>query len=332
MRQPRLKVTPTESEAAYHCMSRTVNGERLFDPAAREVLRKMLWQVADYCGIQVLTYAILSNHFHLLVRVPLKTAISDEELLRRYHVLYPKPTRYQTARLDVVRQQLADNGPEAVDWRRRQSALMGDISPFMQILKERFTIWFNKTHDRYGTLWSERFKSVLVEAQPHALQTMATYIDLNPVRAGLVRDPKDYRFSGYAEAVAGQGNARLGLQQVVGGRSWEATQSAYRELLFGSAAGDQEQGGLIGRDELEQVVRAGGRLPMATVLRCRIRYFNDGAVLGSRVYVSTQLAAYRLRTGRRKCLEPRSLPDVADWGNLAVMRGLRSQGLGRREG
>ena len=87
-------------------MSRTVNGERLLDDVAKEVLRKQLWQVADYCGVQIVTFAIMSNHFHVLVRVPEKErSVSDEELLRRFQVLYPKPTKYQTvefARLEAA--------------------------------------------------------------------------------------------------------------------------------------------------------------------------------------------------------------------------------------
>ena len=43
------------------------------------------------------------------------------------------------------------------------AARMGDVSEFMKSVKQRFGIWFNKTHGRYGTLWADRFKSVLVE-------------------------------------------------------------------------------------------------------------------------------------------------------------------------
>ncbi|MDR2673740.1 MAG: transposase, partial [Opitutaceae bacterium] len=106
MRTARIKVSPAESEAVYHCMTRTVNGERLLDDSAKEILRKQLWQTADYCGVQILTYAVLSNHFHVLVRVPPASQISDDELLRRYRVMYPKPTLYQAARLDVIEAQL----------------------------------------------------------------------------------------------------------------------------------------------------------------------------------------------------------------------------------
>jgi hypothetical protein len=55
-----------------------------------------LWQVADSCGVQVGTYTTLSNHFHLLVNLPQQTPVTDDELLRRYAVLYPKPTKCQT--------------------------------------------------------------------------------------------------------------------------------------------------------------------------------------------------------------------------------------------
>ena len=328
MRQPRIKIAAEEGEAAYHCMTRTVNGERLFDDVAKEVLRKQLWQVADYCGVQVLTHAILSNHFHVLVRVPRKAAIPDAELLRRHAVLYPKPTRFQTARLSVIRQQLATDGPEAVTWRKRQLALMGDVSPFMKLVKQRFSIWYNKSHQRYGTLWAERFKSVLVEPAGRVLLTMAAYIDLNCVRAGLAEDPKDYRFCGYGEAVAGHSAAQQGLMTVTGIGNWSESQAGYRRMLFGTGAEVSEHGRHIQREALQMVIQAGGQLPLATVLRCRVRYFTEGAVLGSKAFVALQLAVYRQRTGRRQRSAPRPLPALTDWSELTTLRGLRGDGLG----
>ena len=74
---------------------------------------------------------------------------------------------------------------------------MGDVSEYIKTVKQRFSVWYNRNNRRYGTLWADRFKSVLVEGKGNPLQTMAAYIDLNPVRAGLVEDPKDYRFCGY---------------------------------------------------------------------------------------------------------------------------------------
>jgi putative transposase len=309
-------------------MTRTVNGERLFNDAAKEVLRKQIWLIAEFCGVQVVTYAILNNHFHVLLKVPQKTEIPDTELLRRYRLLYPRPTRHRAERLKVIEAQLASNGPAAVEWRRRTSALMGDLSQYMKLLKQRFSIWFNKSHQRYGTLWSERFKSVLVEGVGRVLQTMAAYIDLNCVRAGLVEDPKDYRFCGYAEAVSGQEVARDGIRSVGGEKEWAETQASYRNLLFGTGVGPREKGGGISIEAFKRVVAEGGKLALADVLRCRIRYFTNGAVLGGTGFVEAQLAAYRIRTGRRERTGPRALPAIADWGELTVLRKVRQPALG----
>jgi putative transposase len=102
-------------------------------------------------------------------------------------------------------------------WRKRQLALRGDVSQFIKLLKQRFSGWFNRTHGRYVTLWSERLKSVLVEPNEKVVETIAAYIDLNAVRARLVSDPKDHRFCGYGEAVAGGDLARAGLRRTLGG-------------------------------------------------------------------------------------------------------------------
>jgi REP element-mobilizing transposase RayT len=269
----------------------------------------------------------MSNHFHVLVRVPQQHAIGDEELLRRYAVLYPKPTPYQQARLDEVRKQLGSGGAMAEAWRARQLALMGDVSQFMKLLKQRFSVWFNRTHNRFGPLWSDRFKSVLVEGKRGALTTMAAYIDLNPVRAGLVDDPKDYRFCGYAEAVAGNTFVQRGLRSIVGGRMADAL-SLYRQLLFGKGSAAKAGAAHLSEADLQTVVRQRGRLPKAQVLRCRIRHFSDGAVLGSRAFVQEQLTRFQRITGRRKRMRPRELPGVTDWDGLMTMRGLRQRAFG----
>ena len=193
MRMGRIKVDSRLGEAAYHCMTRVVAGERLLDAQAKEVLRRQLWLTAEYCGVEVLTYAILDNHFHILLLVPQKGPVSDAELVRRYRLLHPRPTRWQAGRLEVIEAALAGGTAEGEAWRRRQLGQQCEVSVFMKLLKQRFAIWYNKRHGRYGTLFAERFKSVLVEPVGHALRTVAFYLDLNPIRAGLVGDPKDYR-------------------------------------------------------------------------------------------------------------------------------------------
>jgi hypothetical protein len=317
VRTPRIKIAPETCDAVYHCFTRTVNGELLFDEVDKEVLRKQLWQVSDFCGIRIVTHDILSNHFHVKILVPKKIEISDAELLRRYRVLYPRPTRYQPARLKVIEQWLASGSPEGRAWRKRMVAMMGDVSAFMQLLKQRFSVWFNRTHQRYGTLWAERFRSVLLE---WVIPAVGAYVDLNCVRADLVTDPKDYRYCGYGEAVAGHRKAQEGICLLLGETDWTIAQARYRQMLFSIGSAPREKGARISQADFQRVIAQGGKLPLADVLRCRVRYFTAAGVLGSRAFVEEQLAAYRLRTGRRLRAAPHPVPAISDWGELATLR------------
>jgi putative transposase len=79
-------------------------------------------------------------------------------------------------------------------------------------------------------LWSERFKSVLLEGGP-AVAAIAAYIDLNPVRAGLCEDPKDYRYCGYAEAIAkGSAIAQEGLRTILNCRRLPAGRKSKQSI------------------------------------------------------------------------------------------------------
>jgi hypothetical protein len=207
---------------------------------------------------------------------------------------------------------------------------MHDVSAFMKTFKQRFSVWYNRTHNRYGTLWAERFKSVLVEDDSYSLANIAAYIDLNPVRAGLVTDPNDYRFCGYAEAVGGQNPAiREGLCSVMERWGWSQAQREYRMILFGKGSTAKADGAASGKIEWEdaaKVLSEGGQLPLSTALRCRIRYFTDGAVLGSKDYVAAVLKS-RAQGTEGPIKDPVAVPG-SDWQGLFALRRLRRKPFG----
>jgi len=293
-----------------------------------EVFRKMIHKVADFSGVDVLTYCLMGNHFHILTRVPPADSVSDDELIRRYRVLYSKPTPYQAASADKMLQELKTNGPDAAAIRAKLLARMGDVSAFMKTLKQRFSTWFNKTHERFGPLWSDRFKSVLVEDKGNVLHTMAAYIDLNPVRAGLVDDPKDYRFCGYAEAVSGQPKAIQALKFLTSGLYAISTKEAlksYRCLLFGKGSAPLPGTSSFDREQAARVLeKEQGSLPSHILLRCRIRYFSEGAVLGSREFVHSHLESWQRSTARKHRSKPRFIQAESS-ETLAVLKSVRGR-------
>jgi hypothetical protein len=219
------------------------------------------------------------------------------------------------------------NTSAAEELRERWFGRMWDLSAFMKVLKQRFTQWFNGRHARRGTLWEDRFRSVLVEGKGQALRAMAAYIDLNPVRAKLCDDPKDYRWCGYAEAVAGGNEAReavafLAALNPHGGMKPDADGAAlqprealrrWRCHLFGipeSEAGQAEEASKgdmaavyrdrIPREKALEVLAKGGKLSQADYLRCKVRYFSDGAVIGGKAFVEEMFAAFRDRFGPKR--------------------------------
>jgi hypothetical protein len=203
---------------------------------------------------------------------------------------------------------------------------MWDVSAFMKVLKQRFSQWFNGRHARRGTLWEDRFRSVLVEGKGQALRAMAAYIDLNPVRAKICDDPKDYRWCGYAEAVAGGKEARdavgfLASLNPHGGMRPEAAGKLkptealrrWRCHLFGIPENESRQkeesskGEMaaiyrerIPREKALEVLARGGKLSQADYLRCKVRYFSDGAVIGGKAFVDEMFAAFRDRFGPKR--------------------------------
>jgi hypothetical protein len=251
-------------------------------------------------------------------------------LIRRYRVLYPKPTKYQEASAVLMASQLQLGGNEAEVIRRKLLARMSDVSEFMKTVKQRFTTWYNKSHQRYGTLWADRFKSVLVQGEGNPLQTMAAYIDLNSVRAGLVEDPKDYRFCGYADAVAGVAEARRGLIQIwsdYGAKRSGLALQAHRMLIFGKHASGAGLSDLTRKRALKVLDREDGQLPKAAILRCRVRYFTDGAILGSAEFVRGFVDVWQVERGRKHPPKVNAMRG-SDWGDLAVIRSLRRQVFG----
>lgn len=343
MRQRRLKAPASFPLAYYHCLSRVVDCQFVFGDAEREQFVRYLREYEAFCGVRVMTYCILSNHFHLLVEVPAKPQepLSAEDLITRLEALSGGIWTAATVRqrLEMFRQSQDTAGER--EFLDELCANMWDVSGFMQRLKQRFTQWFNRHRGRKGTLWEERFKSVLVEGAGETLATMAAYIDLNPVRAKLVDDPKDYRWCGYGAAAAGDAHARAGLRVIVAGGERVAEEqlsvtealAKYRVWLFGqgeeregtTATGEPVRRGFK-RDEVLAVVAAKGQLALEDYLRLKVRYFSDGAVLGTREFVNQVFTALRERFGPRRQDGARAMQGLKR--ELCTLRDLRARVFG----
>ncbi|MBK8039660.1 MAG: chemotaxis protein CheW [Verrucomicrobiaceae bacterium] len=328
----------------YHAMSRTCSGDLHFDDVEKEALRRLLWKMSEFCGVKVVTYCVMSNHFHVLVDVPWREvwlrrfegAEGEARLLEHLRTLYSKTfvAMLKDELEDLRRRGMVSLAEEKIEAIKKRFC---DLSIYVKEVKERFSRWFNKRRGRKGTLWMDRFKSVLVEGKGEPLHTMAAYIDLNPVRAGLVNDPKDYRWCGYAEALSGSRRAQRAMSKVTAKPvdGWESAggAEAYRKLLYSHAVEvrSADKSEVVRRgvsaEESKAVLEAKGKLTAAELVRLRVRYFSDGLVIGGKEFVESIFGQHREKFGPRRKDGARKIAESAS--GLFALRRLRKQALGR---
>ena len=197
MPTPRKKLISLDSTPYYHVMGRCVRRGFLcgVDAATgknyehrRQWIVDRLALLAEVFAIEILAYAVMHNHYHLVIRVNTKAgnSLGDAEVIARWKKLYGLPLllrQFQAGALskeDVVRAQ------QLIDIRRKRFM---DISWFMKGLNEHIARLANAEDLCSGAFWEGRFKShALLDEK--ALLTCMSYVDLNPIRAKIANTPE----------------------------------------------------------------------------------------------------------------------------------------------
>ena len=332
-----------ESDGNYlHVISRFLERRFLLDTdEEKEQFKEWMFLYAKAFDIQIVTYVLMSSHIHILAFVKNGhddlRALSDDELLERLAPLYTEPT------VQNIREQLAHAREQgfAEQFREKYIRRMRNLSTFVGELKQRFSRYYNRKEERKGPVWEDRFKSVLVENTADVLRQMAAYIDLNPVRAGIVSDPADYRWCGYAEAVSGCERAQSGLLHILSEQSamegmdvlenWTDFRETYRFLLFEGAIEVLDENGKtvrkgISLEEARKVLNEGGRISGPGLLHLRVRYWVDGVAIGSKAFVERAFERVREKWKLRRTEGARSGKTKGiDLGELFTLRDLRGK-------
>jgi hypothetical protein len=209
------------SRGIYHCMVRCVRRAYLCGEDAysgrnydhrKEWIRGRLGLLTRSFGVDLLTYAVMSNHIHTVLRTrpDLVAAWSDEEVAERWlsvytprHVGEDGQPVYEVRERDI--EYLLEDTTRVVEIRKRLSSL----SWFMKALNEHISRRANREDDCKGRFWESRFKSQRLENEAAVLACMC-YVDLNPVRAKLAEGLEDSVFTGaYDRIMAKKASERL---------------------------------------------------------------------------------------------------------------------------
>ena len=296
MRRARVKI---DGEAYYHVMSRCALQEHLLVGEVKGMFLKILRRAERFSGVEILDYCIMDNHFHLLLKVPKRRDVPDDELNERIRVLYGD---MKADRIFARWQLLSAEGGGEIEERERAALRkrMYDLSEFMKTFKQRFSMWYCSNHGNLeGTIWQGPFHSVLVEGNHDALGAVSSYISLNPVRAGLVNDPAEYRWSGYGAACAGDEVAKSALLSKFGGRRKSDVERwrAFRAMITSAAARVGETVSASAKNAGKGVEPVGtgkartvARQKVVTGPECRNRNVSRGVAFGSEAFVSAAIA------------------------------------------
>src|SRR5210317_100745 len=261
-------------KTAYHIMSRTALNGFPFGDVEKDELVKIIKKFSKLFFVEVFGFCIMGNHFHLLIQMFPEHHYEDEEIRKRCRAHYGEDF------------ELSDE--QIGDYRSKLSSLAN----YMKEIKQAFSWYYNQRHNRRGTLWGERFKSVIVENGETLINCLA-YIDLNPLRAGIVDRPEEYRWNslGYHIQTSNQENflsTDFGLKEF-NVKSENERIRRYRRYVYEAGAVNRPEKGkikVIGDRILEKERKREFELSRSDRFRYRTRYFTDSGVIGSKEFVS----------------------------------------------
>ncbi len=287
-------VNPVKSQY-FHVISRVVDRRLIFEDQEKSFFLSMIRNHEKFAGVEVLCHCLMGNHFHLIIRIPDKPGhIPEEEIWQRMSAIYSE-SDIRKFRRRIELYQASGNTRLIEDFYDSMRNRMYDISSFMKDIKMKFSKWYNRRHERKGTLWEERFKSILLQDDGAALRMVAAYVEMNPVRAGVVDSPEQYEWCSFADAVSGSHEAIYGIAHILGRRQEgisdpEKLLKDYRSLFAGRIevyhghVSTRENEGKI-PDRVAEKTNKGSRLSPYPGFHVKVRELTEGGIIGSKKYV-----------------------------------------------
>ena len=260
---PRIaRMIINDEPAVYHIISRTALDGLVIGDVENEFLAALIRRLSSVYFAEVLGFCLMGTHFHLLVRMYPGTEFTDDEIKRRFKLYYGDDNKRELSQGQIPLFRLK--------W--------ASLSEYVKEIKQGFSRFYNKLHNRKGFFWAERFKSVIVENGDTLINCLA-YIDLNPVRAGIVKRPEEYRFCSLGYHVQTGNKDRFlsldfGLAEF-GVKGERERLKYYRKFVY-------EKGGLDGLDKEKE---RNFQLNQVDRLRYRTRYFTDSGIIGTKAFI-----------------------------------------------
>ena len=211
----------TDYETVHHLTSRIAHRVFFLKEDERNDFQELMLRIAHFCGLRLLGWCIMENHFHILVYLPAPETLPQEEVISRYRSLSGVMGRDDLA-CDFDRwAKQGETGAMLInDAVRRLRKRMYSIAWFMKLVKQWFTEGYNRRNSHKGTMWESTYHDrVIFDLDSQATHDCLCYIHLNPIRATITPDFEAYPWSSLTAARKGDPVALSGLRMTYGGAS-----------------------------------------------------------------------------------------------------------------
>ena len=311
---PRLRRSSVSQEiGSYHLISRIAGDNIRFNDCEKEYFLTLLKCFSAGFFVQIHAFCIMGSHFHILATGLEKDAqeADEKELLRRYKNIFGKKTAPPAGSFNSSGELIVDEDYGIERLRRR----LGSVSRFVQELKQTFSHWYNKQHSRKGYLWNDRFKGIIIE-NGDAQISCSAYIDLNPVRAGIVRTPEKYRWNSMGMMARDPGNSKKFLNlnyysilknsellpeyKNIFTKNHKDLMHRYRLFVYLTGGIDKKDMDKIDQQVITEVMNCHGRMGIGDCFSYRVRNMSEGIAIGAHTFI----ADIQKRLGR-KFIRPR---------------------------
>ena len=268
---------PDES-TVYHVISRTALPGFPLGDADKDHLVFLLHKLSKLFFVDVLGFCMMGNHVHLALRVHPESSVDDAQIRERLEADRGEGAVITSLDIETARRRLCS------------------LSEFMRSFKQCFGRYFNKKHNRKGYFWGDRYKSVIVE-EGRTLINLLAYIDLNPIRAGIVKRPEDYRWSGLGYLMQ-TGNRENLISLEMGVPEWNDGKPSdvirlYRRFVYETGAVDTGKGKSMDPTIVKQEKAKDFQLTRTELFAQRCRYFSDSGIIGSKEFVANAFRGVR---------------------------------------
>jgi putative transposase len=291
----------------YHVISRTALAGFVLGDIEKDFLLNLIRRLSRVYFAEVLGFCLMGNHFHLLVRMHPGENQTHEEIKRRFSLYYGNETEIREGQIPHLREKWAS------------------LSEYVKEIKQGFSRYYNRRHNRRGFFWSERFKSLIVDNGETLINCLA-YIDLNPIRAGIVDKPESYRWCSLGYHVQRNNpeeflSLDFGLAEF-GVFNEKKRLRHYRRFVY-EKGGWGKGGGLRsevgGRKDRGRRTEVGGlgnerskdyegyEIGIVDRFRYRTRYFTDSGIIGSKVFVDRVYRQFKDHFTSKHEKQPRTI-------------------------